>query len=52
MDIAMTSGPPTQSLKKRLNLFERYLTIWVALGRSVPGLIQWLPRGNSGRAVM
>lgn len=50
MDIAMTSGPPTQSLEKRLNLFERYLTIWVALcmiagvllGRSVPGLIQWL----------
>ncbi|MDF0674152.1 MAG: ACR3 family arsenite efflux transporter [Nitrospira sp.] len=46
----MTSGPPTQSLEKRLNLFERYLTIWVALcmiagvllGRSVPGLIQWL----------
>ena len=50
MDIAVTSGPPVQSFRKRLNLFERYLTIWVALcmvtglllGRSVPNVIQWL----------
>jgi arsenite transporter len=50
MDIAMTSGPSDQSLEKRLNLFERYLTIWVALcmivgvllGRSAPGVVQWL----------
>ena len=50
MDIAVTSGPPVQSFGKRLNLFERYLTIWVALcmvtglllGRSVPNVIQWL----------
>ncbi len=50
MDIAMASGPPVQSLEKRLNLFERYLTIWVALcmivgvllGKSAPGVVQWL----------
>jgi ACR3 family arsenite transporter len=50
MDIAMASGPPAQSLEKRLNLFERYLTIWVALcmivgvllGQSAPGVVQWL----------
>ncbi|MEK6586488.1 MAG: ACR3 family arsenite efflux transporter, partial [Nitrospirota bacterium] len=41
---------PVQSLEKRLNLFERYLTIWVALcmivgvllGKSAPGVVQWL----------
>ena len=50
MDIAVTSVPPVQSLGKRLNLFERYLTVWVALcmvtglllGRSAPNVIQWL----------
>ena len=50
MDIAVTSGPPVQSFGKWLNLFERYLTIWVALcmvtglllGRSAPNVIQWL----------
>ncbi|HEX6727023.1 MAG TPA: ACR3 family arsenite efflux transporter [Nitrospira sp.] len=50
MDSAVTPGPPVQSFGKRLNLFERYLTIWVALcmvtglllGRSVPNVIQWL----------
>jgi ACR3 family arsenite transporter len=50
MDIAMASGPPVQSLEKRLNLFERYLTIWVALcmiggvllGKSAPGVVTWL----------
>ncbi len=50
MDIAMTSSSPTQSLEKRLNLFERYLTIWVALcmivgvllGQAAPGVAQWL----------
>ena len=50
MHIAMASGPPVQSLEKRLNLFERYLTIWVALcmivgvllGKSAPGVVQWL----------
>lgn len=50
MDIAMTSSAPTQSLEKRLNLFERYLTLWVALcmivgvllGQAAPGVAQWL----------
>ncbi len=50
MDIAMASGPPVPSLEKRLNLFERYLTIWVALcmiggvllGKSAPGVVTWL----------
>lgn len=50
MDIAMASDPPVESLEKRLNLFERYLTIWVALcmivgvllGKSAPGVVQWL----------
>ena len=50
MDIAMASGPPAEFLRKRLNLFERYLTIWVALcmivgvllGKSVPGVVRWL----------
>jgi ACR3 family arsenite efflux pump ArsB len=50
MVIAMTSGPPVQPLEKRLNLFERYLTIWVALCMIVgvvlrqagPGVVQWL----------
>ncbi|MEQ1847615.1 MAG: arsenical-resistance protein, partial [Nitrospira sp.] len=50
MDIAMASGPPIESLRKRLNLFERYLTIWVALcmivgvllGKSAPGVVTWL----------
>ena len=56
MDIAVTSGPPVQSFGKRLNLFERYLTIWVALcmvtglllGRSVPNVIQWLRSSEFG----
>ena len=56
MDIAMTSGPPAQSLGKRLNLFERYLTVWVAacmvagvlVGRSAPGSIQWLRSSEFG----
>ncbi len=50
MDIAMASGPPAESLEKRLNLFERYLTLWVALcmivgvllGKSAPGVVRWL----------
>jgi ACR3 family arsenite transporter len=50
MDIAMASGPPGEFLQKRLNLFERYLTIWVALcmimgvllGKSAPGVVRWL----------
>lgn len=50
MDVVMTSCTQAPSLKKRLNLFERYLTIWVALcmiggvllGQSAPGVVQWL----------
>jgi ACR3 family arsenite transporter len=50
MDIAMASGPPAEFLQKQLNLFERYLTIWVALcmivgvlvGKSAPGVVKWL----------
>lgn len=59
MDIAITStsGPPVQSLEKRLNLFERYLTIWVALcmivgvllGQSAPGFVDWLRSWEFGR---
>ncbi len=42
---------------KRLNLFERYLTLWVglcmvaglALGKGTPNLVQWLRRMEFGR---
>lgn len=50
MDIAMTTGPQAVPTVKRLNLFERYLTIWAALcmvagvllGTLTPGAIQVL----------
>ena len=50
MDITLTSVSPTQIPGKRLNLFERYLTLWVALcmivgvllGQSAPSIVQWL----------
>jgi arsenite transporter len=50
MDVALTSGLRAQVLAKRLNLFERYLTIWVGvcmvvgvlLGQSAPSVVQWL----------
>jgi ACR3 family arsenite transporter len=55
--ITSTSGPPVQSLEKRLNLFERYLTIWVALcmivgvllGQSAPDFVDWLRSWEFGR---
>ncbi|MFO0775670.1 MAG: ACR3 family arsenite efflux transporter [Nitrospiraceae bacterium] len=51
---AGAAAPPTE---KRLNLFERYLSLWVALcmvvgvllGRSVPSVIQWLRDAEFGQ---
>lgn len=56
MDIAVASASTAQNLVKRLNLFERYLTIWVALcmiggvllGQSAPGAVQWLRNWEFG----
>ena len=56
MDIAMTTASPAPTLGKRLNLFDRYLTIWVALcmiggvvlGHLAPGLVQWLRNWEFG----
>lgn len=56
MDIAVASASTAQNLGKRLNLFERYLTIWVALcmiggvllGQSAPGAVQWLRNWEFG----
>jgi ACR3 family arsenite efflux pump ArsB len=40
MDIAITSGPSTQYVEKRLNVFERYLAVWVALCMIVGVLVE------------
>ncbi len=56
MDIAVASASTAQNLGKRLNLFERYLTIWVALrmiggvllGQSAPGAVRWLRNWEFG----
>ena len=56
MDIAVASASTAQNLVKRLNRFERYLTIWVALcmiggvllGQSAPGAVQWLRNWEFG----
>jgi ACR3 family arsenite transporter len=50
MDLALTPAHKAQLHEKRLNLFERYLTVWVAvcmvmgvlIGRSGSGAVQWL----------
>ena len=50
MAIGAISDMPAQFLKKQLNSFERYLTIWVGLcmvvgvllGQSAPEFVQWL----------
>jgi len=50
MAIEAISDMPAQFLKKQLNSFERYLTIWVGLcmvvgvvlGQSAPEFVQWL----------
>jgi arsenite transporter len=57
MQIAMTTGPQVVPTVKRLNLFERYLTVWVGLcmvagvllGKLVPGIIQVLRDMEIGR---
>lgn len=56
MAIAMASHSSAESHEKRLNLFERYLTLWVALcmiggvllGQSAPGMVQWLRNWEFG----
>lgn len=56
MDIAIASGSPAESREKRLNVFERYLTVWVALcmiagvllGQSAPGFVYWLRNWEFG----
>ena len=50
MEIAMTTDPEAAPMVKRLNLFERYLTVWVALcmvtgvllGKWAPEIVQAL----------
>ncbi len=50
MDTAIAPILPTQNREKRLNLFERYLTVWVGLcmvagivfGQSAPATVQFL----------
>jgi ACR3 family arsenite efflux pump ArsB len=57
MDLTLASASQAQFLKKRLNLFERYLTLWVALcmiggvllGQSAPGAVQWLRNWEFGK---
>ena len=57
MDIAMKSDLRTASAGKRLNPFERYLTIWVALcmvmgvwlGQAAPGIVQMLREMEFGQ---
>ena len=57
MDIAMKSDLRTASAGKRLNPFERYLTIWVALcmvagvwlGQAAPGIVQILREMEFGQ---
>src|SRR5574338_811214 len=57
MHIALTSGPQTAPTVKRLNLFERYLTVWVGLcmvagglmGRLTPEIVQTFRDMEFGR---
>ena len=57
MDRAAAIGQPILSTEKKLNPFERYLTVWVALcmavgvllGKSAPGIIQTLRDLEFGR---
>lgn len=56
MDTALATILPTQAITKRLNLFERYLTVWVGLcmvagmiiGQSAPAAVQLLRRMEFG----
>lgn len=56
MDVAIVPAPQVLPNEKRLNLFERYLTLWVALcmaagvalGQTAPGIISTLRRLEFG----